>query len=278
VHLLRASTRRRFCRLAAAAAGILSGSASFAKDQDDRHRRDDDDREDDRRDDHRSRDDDDRHVPGGTFSCFLKGTRISTTSGPRPVQELQIGEHISTFAGPKPIKWIGYRKFRRAHNKIWIAGVLPICIARGAIHLNRPHDDLYLSPAHCLFLDNVLIAAEYLVNDVSIRRETPSETDVIEYYHIELETHDVIFAEGLPVESYLGSDRENFSNFVQFQRLYGGQSQSEKTSFAPIIGYYGGRDELKGLLRSMVSPFVDIRDPIQVEWDRIALRAKQLQD
>jgi hypothetical protein len=136
---------------------------------------------------------------------------------------------------------------------------------------------LYLSPAHRLFLDDVLIAAEYLVNDVSIRRALPQESDVIEYYHIELATHEVILSEGLPVESYIGSDRENFSNFAQFQRLYGSQSHSRKTPYAPTIGYYGGRDELKGLLKSVISPLVDIRDPVQIAWDRIALRARELQ-
>jgi len=263
--LLRACTRRGIWRVAAAAVGVLSaaGSRAFAKD---------DDNHGSHRNLHLGRDE------GGpqSLSCFLRGTRIATASGARPVDELQIGEHVSTIAGPKPIKWIGYRRFRRDPGKRWVAGVLPVCIARDAVARDTPQRDVYLSPAHRLFLDNVLIAAEYLVNDASIRRALPQETDVIEYYHIELATHEVIFAEGLPVESYIGSDRENFSNFTQFERLYGSESHSQKTPCAPTVGYYGGRDELKGLLKSAVSPLIDIRDPVQIAWDRIALRAREL--
>jgi hypothetical protein len=41
--------------------------------------------------------------PGG--SCFLKGTKISTPSGDRLVQELQIGDEVQTLAGRKTIKF-----------------------------------------------------------------------------------------------------------------------------------------------------------------------------
>src|SRR5262245_6090320 len=46
-----------------------------------------------------------------TCRCLLKGTKISTPSGDRLVQELQIGDEVQTLAGPKVIKWIGYNKF-----------------------------------------------------------------------------------------------------------------------------------------------------------------------
>src|SRR6476619_298862 len=46
-------------------------------------------------------------------SCFLKGTKISTPSGDRLVQELQIGDEVQTLAGRKTIKWIGYNKFTK---------------------------------------------------------------------------------------------------------------------------------------------------------------------
>jgi hypothetical protein len=53
-------------------------------------------------------------------------------------------------------------------------------------------------------------------------------------------------------------------------------NQSEMTPFAPLLGYNNGRKELKGLVRSIVSNFIDVRDPIQVAYDRIANRAAAL--
>ena len=98
----------------------------------------------------------------------------------------------------------------------------------------------------------------------------------LEYYHIELDTHEVIYAEGALVESYDGWNRENFSNFVQYERLYGVERKSEMTPFAPILKYRGRRQELKGLVRSLISNVVDVRDPIQIAYDNLAQRAEAM--
>jgi hypothetical protein len=71
-------------------------------------------------------------------------------------------------------------------------------------------------------------------------------------------------------------NRESFANFAEFERLYGAERQCLKAPYAPYMGYFRGRDELKGLLRSLVSNVVDIRDPIQIACDRIAERAGTL--
>jgi hypothetical protein len=101
-------------------------------------------------------------------------------------------------------------------------------------------------------------------------------TDAIEYYHIEFETHEVLYAQGAPVESMLddGSGRETFANFVEYERRYR-ERQSKMIPFAPILAYRGGREEVKGLLRAVVSKVVDVRDPIQRAYDRLAKRAQR---
>ena len=83
----------------------------------------------------------------------------------------------------------------------------------------------------------------------------PSDISAIEYYHIDLYTHEVIYAEGALVESFFddGSNRETFSNFGQYARLYGVERQSNMEPFAPILRYRGRRQELKGLVRSLIS-------------------------
>ena len=159
--------------------------------------------------------------PKQPTTCLLKGTKISTPSGDRLVQELRIGDEVQTLAGRKTIKWIGYNKFTKEEGRAWQDSVMPIHVARFAIDDHTPYRDLYLSPLHCVFFNEALIPVMYLVNETSIAQGTPSAMSALEYYHVELDTHEVIYAEGALVESYDGWNRDNFSNFVQYERLYG---------------------------------------------------------
>jgi hypothetical protein len=130
---------------------------------------------------------------------------------------------------------------------------------------------------HALLVDDVLIEVRDLVNATSIIRAVPEGMKDIEYFHIELETHEVILAEGAPVETLLLTDRrESFSNFVEFERLYGSDVAPRMVPYAPVLGYTRARAHLKALLRLGVSQVVDVRDPIQVAYDRIAARATYL--
>jgi hypothetical protein len=216
--------------------------------------------------------------PRPNHHCLLKGTQISAASGDCPVEALQVGDEVQTLRGPKRVKWIGYRKFTKDEGAEWQTSVMPIRIAQSAIDDQKPWRDLYLSPAHSIFLNNALIPVMYLVNDASIAPGLPSGMSEIEYYHVELETHEVIYAERAPVESFLANDigRETFSNFVQYERLYGNETQSQMIPFAPIHMYNGGRQELKGLIKGLVSNVVDVRDPVQIACDQLAKRAKAL--
>jgi hypothetical protein len=220
---------------------------------------------------HRGWDNDHRHT---NRSCFLKGTKISTPSGDRLVQDLRTGDEVQTLAGRKTIKWIGYNKFTKEEGRAWQDSVLPIRLARFAIDDHTPYRDLYLSPLHCVFFNEALIPVKYLVNETSITPGTPSEMSALEYYHVELDTHEVIYAEGALVESYDGWNRDNFSNVMQYERLYGAERQPELTPFAPILRYHSRRQELNGLVRSLISNVVDVRDPIQIAYDQLAQRAE----
>jgi hypothetical protein len=82
-------------------------------------------------------------------------------------------------------------------------------IVTGAFGRRRPNRDLLLSPDHAVFVDGVLIPVKYLINGTTIWQE-PVES--ITYLHVELPRHDVVLAEGLPVETFL--DTGNRSNFA----------------------------------------------------------------
>jgi Hint domain len=209
--------------------------------------------------------------------CFLRGTHILTPQGLKHVESLSIGDHVITATGEAmPIKWIGRQIFRRGTSSRWPDSVHPICVAPSALADNIPHAHLYLSPFHALFIDGVLIQVAPLVNGTSITPAMPEGMKDIEYFHIELATHEVILAEGAPIETYLNTNgREHFANFVEYERLYGRET-GPIVPYAPVYGYFGARAHLKALLRLGISRVVDVRDPIQKAYDRIAARGTKL--
>jgi hypothetical protein len=54
-----------------------------------------------------------------------------------------------------------------------------------------------------LFLDGFLMPVKELVNGISIVPALPADTDVIEYFHILLDTHEAVLAEGAAAETCL---------------------------------------------------------------------------
>jgi hypothetical protein len=193
----------------------------------------------------------------GRHSCFLGGTRIRTPKGEVDVATLKAGDLVVTISGEaKPIKEISHRSYERASHEPWPIDVLPIKVARSALGHSTPSADLFLSPAHALYLDGLLVPVAALVNGRSITRCASFEADCIEYFHIELFAHDVIFAEGVPAESlWVSSARAASDQFAP----------RESMSQRALVG---------SRLRSAVSPLIDRRRPVDVVWDRIAERAE----
>ncbi|MBV9734487.1 MAG: Hint domain-containing protein [Acidisphaera sp.] len=138
--------------------------------------------------------------PQDIVPCFCAGTRILTPDGEVPVEDLRVGDHVRTASGAAvPIVWIGRRRVD-CRGRCDPTSVSPIRISAGAFAAGRPARDLLLSPDHAVYAEGVLIPARHLVNDASIRREAAG---IVQYLHLELPAHDVLLAEGLPVESYL---------------------------------------------------------------------------
>jgi hypothetical protein len=202
------------------------------------------------------------------MSCFLRGTTIRTAGGDKKIEELAAGDQLPTFfGGICPIQWIGHYRFRRSDpSKAWVKAVLPVRIARSALARDVPHADLFVTSIHALLIDDALVPVCNLINGTTIAVFDAGEMDELEFFHIKLPHHDVIWAEGTPCETLLKVD-ENAINFAEYLREYGPPACDNATC-VPVLGY-GPRVELKSRFRSAISPWVDRRQKLDIIRDKM---------
>ncbi|APH54416.1 Hemagglutinin-related protein [Granulibacter bethesdensis] len=174
--------------------------------------------------------------------CYVHGTLILTDRGEVPVEDLEIGDNVITAAGEvRPIRWLG----RRSYNGRFIQDrrdVLPVRIRQGALDGVLPKRDLLVSPLHAMFIDGVLVPAGRLVNGVSIIQEQHVET--LSYVHIELDTHDVVLAEGAASETYVEDNNRNmFHNAYSYtcERTFQTQKHVRKRNGVIAASYCATR-------------------------------------
>jgi len=182
---------------------------------------------------------------GLSVACFAAGTRIATARGEVPVEQLAVGDRVRRAGrggGTRPVVWLGHRfvDCRRHPNPV---AVWPVRVRRGAFGRGRPARDLILSPDHAVFAGGVLIPVRYLVNGAAIVQERRAS---VTYWHVELDRHDVLRAEGLPCESFLDTgNRAAFANggtaihlFADFNlRVWDAESCAPLTVAGPILEF-----------------------------------------
>lgn len=209
-------------------------------------------------------------VSGNTITtsqvpCFVSGTRIRTTRGEVPVEDLQVGDlTVTSSRHARPIVWIGHRRIERPMPAVW-----PVRIMAGAFGDNLPIRDLFLSSGHSvcdLFLSSghavcvdmageVLVPVGQLVNGSTIDWVEVAE---VTYWHVELESHDVLLAEGMPCESYMDA-----GNGVFFDRADGRLGKVDPGRVAESLSRYA-------------RPFVDGGLIVEAIGERLACRAEAL--
>ena len=202
-------------------------------------------------------------VNGNTIEavvCYARGTMIRTPDGELPVEKLRPGKQVITLADgeeiPQTVIWLG-------HRRISLTGhprpetVAPIRIRRDVYAHGVPHRDLVVSPDHAIFLDGKLICARQLVNGTTIRQEL--DWTAVDYYHVELDQHAILLAEGLPAESYIDTGNSGFF----------------ANSDAPLVLHPDLTDEADYPTREAGScaPFVWDEASVQPVWQRLADRA-----
>lgn len=141
-------------------------------------------------------------VPELGPACFTPGTMIQTDRGERLIEKLEPGDLVVTRdGGLQPILWVGRETVRA------VGDFAPIRFETGALGNEKP---LLVSPQHRMLIDDwraeyfcgcseVFAAAKHLVNGTSV---TVVEGGMVEYIHLLLAQHEVVFSNGTPSESY----------------------------------------------------------------------------
>ncbi|MFN3722586.1 MAG: Hint domain-containing protein [Paracoccaceae bacterium] len=143
--------------------------------------------------------------------CFASGTRITTSSGMKNVEDLKVGDSVLTYDnGFKPIRWIGCRTLSRSDlNKNDL--LRPITLSAGALGHGFPEKDLVLSRQHRVLVKSSIAtrmfgAREILVPAKDLRGlagvEITRRASSVEYWHILFNNHEVILSENTPSESF----------------------------------------------------------------------------
>jgi hypothetical protein len=155
------------------------------------------------------------HMPSGTPNggviCFTPGTMIATPDGPRPVEELREGDRVQTRDnGAQEVLWIGSRRMTGA-RLFAMPKLRPIRFRAGALGIERPDQELVVSPDHRMLIrgsaaralfntPEVLVAARDLVNGSTIAVD--SALKHVTYVHLMLPDHQVLWANGVESESF----------------------------------------------------------------------------
>ncbi len=184
--------------------------------------------------------------------CYCPGTLILTSKGEVPIEALRIGDHLVTRNGTsRPLKWIG----RRSYDGRFITArtdILPVTFAPGSLGRDSagqpvPRRPLTVSPLHAMFLDGVLVPASALVDGRAIVQAAC--VDQVDYIHLELDTHDVIVAEGALSESFVDDgSRGMFQNAGEYAQLYPGAPSRPALFCAPRIEDGDGLEAIRARL------------------------------
>lgn len=139
--------------------------------------------------------------------CFTPGTRILTPHGERRIEDLRPGDMVITRdSGPQPIRWIGSRTVTGRDRFAPIAVNSTVMDgARRPLLVSPQHRILFTGyKAQLLFGEaEVLVPARHLVDGRDVR---VLEREKVTYFHMMLDRHEVVYAEGAATESFHAGD------------------------------------------------------------------------
>jgi Hint domain len=170
----------------------------------------------------------DGDLASGVVPCFVKGTRILTPEGYKPIQTFAQGDLVLTSEGHQvPVKFFA----KRLHTTD--SKTAPYHIPAHSFGHNRPSHDIYLSPDHAFLIRKGVWMTGRKGATLS---DKVKQYAVIVYYHLECPNYlkDNLIIEGpVIVESYAGKQTNFTSPYTYSERLKGYTRSSTISSISP---------------------------------------------
>jgi hypothetical protein len=150
-------------------------------------------------------------LESGGVICFTPGTRIRTPDGLVLVEDLREGDRVQTKDnGAQEIMWKGSRRMTGA-RMFAMPHLRPVRIKAGALGVERPDEELLVSPSHRMLIQGkeamalfntpeILVAAKDLINGKTITIDVT--VPEVTYIHMLLPDHQILWANGVETESF----------------------------------------------------------------------------
>jgi hypothetical protein len=150
--------------------------------------------------------------------CIARGTFVDVPGGRVRVEDLRPGDVVMTSEGDEAaVRWIG----RQTHRpSVGARDTRPVIVRAGAIDVSVPDADLTVSADHGILIDDVLVNARALVNGATVAFADVAAGETVDYFHLELDDHRTVLANGAPVESFVDNvSRQGFDNYDEWVAL-----------------------------------------------------------
>jgi Hint domain len=155
-------------------------------------------------------------MDGKSLICFTPGTLLLTESGPRPVESIVPGDRVRTRdRGLQEVRWRGETMID-AEALEAAPALRPVVLRKNSIAVGVPARDVAVSPNHHILVNHwradllfgdkeVLASAGDMANARSIYR--PKHPEDVRYIHLLFVRHEIVFANGMEMASYLPDSR-----------------------------------------------------------------------
>lgn len=142
--------------------------------------------------------------------CFAASTEIATPDGPKAICELGAGDTVLTAAGSTARIVAVQSRHIRPMEIYRETRLSPVIIKAGALGQGLPNKDLRVSRQHRILVasrvaQRIAGATQVLIPAIKLTDLPGIDVDrtmqPIDYYHILLDCHDVVLANGAPAET-----------------------------------------------------------------------------